>query len=380
MGNWPHMELFFIGLVSVYLLLVVLLIIGWQGTQAVRRPARPGYTGLVTVVVAMRNEAGNIARLLHDLCRQEDDALEIILVDDRSEDDTLTIAQATRALYPHRRISLLTPDEGTGKKNALTYGIKHAQGDVILTTDADCRVGPNWVASLRPWFGREEVKFVLGGVKIQAAGSFWAAMQALEFSSLIATGAATLWWGVPSMCNGANLAYRRAVFLEVGGYEGNAHVPSGDDEFLLRKVFARYPRGICFNHHPQGVVSTAAQPSLAAFVHQRVRWAGKWRQHKSAGSMALAVFIFLVHAGWIGWGVWALWHGNALWFGLAVAIKALLEAVLLTRVARFLNVSWHWTAFLIQELLYSFYAVFFGLMANGRSFTWKGRKFSPASR
>ena len=132
---------------------------------------------------------------------------------------------------------------------------------------------------------------VFGGVKLEGS-SFFSALQSHEFLSLIGTGAATLWYGLPSMCNGANLAFRKAIFFEVGGYANNLHIPSGDDEFLMRKIFQLFPEGIQFVSDSDAVVSTPASLALKEFVHQRVRWAGKWKHNVSSWNAVVAIFIF----------------------------------------------------------------------------------------
>ena len=105
-------------------------------------------------------------------------------------------------------------------------------------------------------------------------------MQTLEFSYLIGIGAAFIGNGRASTCNGANLAYRKDVFYQVGGFTGIDDLASGDDELLLQKVAERFAGRIGFLKHFDAVVYTHAKPTLADFLQQRRRWASKSVKYK----------------------------------------------------------------------------------------------------
>ena len=106
----------------------------------------------VSVVVAARNEESHIPSLIKDLVSQEYplDKLEVIIVNDRSTDGTAAILDDASDNYAF--IKIITIDQVskdmTPKKNALTKGIEAAFGEIIVLTDADCRVGKLWVSSM----------------------------------------------------------------------------------------------------------------------------------------------------------------------------------------------------------------------------------------
>lgn len=329
----------------------------------------------VSVVVAMRNEAANIPRLLVALQRQVYDKArwEIILVDDHSTDDTVQIAKealARSAVQCH-----LVQAAGQGKKAALREGIAFASGDIILTTDADCDMGPRWVHAHACYFAAPTTQLVSGGVRI-AVHNFFSACQALEFSSLIGTGAASLTMGHPTMANGANLAFRKAAFERVDGYAGNEHIPSGDDEFLLRKIHAHFPAGVFFNAHEEAVVTTQPASSVTAFLQQRIRWASKWRLHGDIGSLLLPVLVVLLNLMWLMVGVGMI----AGWISLPAGVVLLLlkvipDIIFLRTVGNTLRQRWRWGIFLVCELLYPVYAMVVGVMALQGRYQWKDRPY-----
>src|SRR5690606_33704038 len=98
-------------------------------------------------------------------------------------------------------------------------------------------------------------------------------LQTLEFLYLIGLGAAGIGRKNASTCNGANLAYRRDIFFEVGGFKDIDDLASGDDELFLHKVAAKYPDKIDFCKLEDAIVYTEAKANLQAFIDQRKRWA-----------------------------------------------------------------------------------------------------------
>lgn len=330
----------------------------------------------VSVVVPVRNEASTIEHLLHDLAKQTYPHFEIIIVDDSSEDTTLNVILSVREKSPQlkKQLIILTSSDQTGKKAALALGIQHAKGEIILTTDADCRVNREWIQSTVAQFSKT-TKMVIGGVRLSTT-TFFTKLQQLEFASLIGSGAATLGWGLPSMANGANLAFRKTAFLNVGGYAGNEHIASGDDEFLLRKIHQAYPATVQFNNQQESVVETAPQPTLSDFFQQRLRWAGKWALHSGLFSKVLAVSVFLFQGCFllVPWLVLAGNFNFVTGLGL-IAVKVVVEFLFFRSVTRYQGITFSWPAFITLQFIYPAYVVVVALFTNLIGYSWKGRNF-----
>src|SRR5688572_1499551 len=248
------MTLIIILLFFFYLIFVGLLTLGWD--KSVRGHVFPDHNEnpLLSIVIPVRNEQAGIIHLLEDIRNQSYQNFEVIVVNDSSRDNTADIVLNFTSQDAKFRF---LASGGEGKKVALTTGINASRGEIIVTTDGDCRVKVDWLKAVQKYFQAHDTKMVFGAVKLEGT-SFFSVLQAHEFLSLVGTGAATLRYGVPSMCNGANLAFRKDVFFEVGGYANNLHIPSGDDEFLMRKIFQLYPKGIFFLSDSNGVVKTTA--------------------------------------------------------------------------------------------------------------------------
>lgn len=366
------MTFIFILIFLSYLIAVFGLITGW--IKAMAQPiAGVVKEKFISVIIPFRNEHLTIGRLIQDLHQQEypRDKLEVILINDHSEDNSMDVVNEN--LRGSIQAKLIN-STGHGKKAALTNGIQHATGTIIVTTDADCRVKPGWIRSVNNSFSNEFVKMTFGAVRIEANRSLFSNMQALEFLSLIGSGISTAAFGFPTLCNGANLAFTKDAFTETGGYDGNEHIASGDDEFLMRKVEAMYANGIRFNNNPENVVTTYPQITISNFLSQRIRWAGKWRHHDGTNSKLLAVYVFLFHLSVIMLPFFVLMGDISVYVMLGLMLaKALVEFFFLWQVSTTLRVPWHGLSFLLLQLVYPVYAVGVAVVALVKKTSWKGR-------
>jgi cellulose synthase/poly-beta-1,6-N-acetylglucosamine synthase-like glycosyltransferase len=333
----------------------------------------------LSVLIAARNEATNLPNLLADLQSQTlpPAAFEVIVIDDHSTDDTaaVTTNAARTSAFQLRllRLADLPGSARSGKKAALEAAIAVAQAPWIVCTDADCRVQPNWLAAHQQAHDLE-AHFVSGPVVLTGQGPL-AALQGLELAGLVASGAAGILLGAPTMCNGANLSYCRASFLAVGGYAGNAQVASGDDEFLLHKLHAAFPGGIRFLQDPQATVRTAAQPTLRQLLRQRVRWASKWQHYQAAAPRQLAVLVLAANVALAGGAVALLVQPNlAPWVAAAWTMKLGADLLFLTPVLQFFR-RVRWLAWVpVLQLAYAPYALLVGLAGLRGGYEWKGRQ------
>lgn len=330
-----------------------------------------------SVIIPVRNESENIARLIGDLAAQQydRDQFEVLLVDDHSEDDTVRIASETFVKTDlHYRIIRL---DGvvTGKKSAITAGVTAARNEYILTTDGDCRVGTQWIAAYSDRFQVTDDLMLCGPVKMEVRG-FFTRMQALEFSGLVGVGAASLQSGNPGMCNGANLAYQKTAFLRVNGYAGNEQIPSGDDEFLLQKVFGIYHGKVSYLRDQRAIVSTPAKETLAELLNQRIRWSSKWKFHKSAFIRLMAIMVFLNYAFFLygALAVLAGWMPLAL-FGAIFLLRWLAVCIFSYPITQFLAVKGVLMGSVVFEIIYPFFAVILGIASIFGKYSWKGRSY-----
>ncbi len=383
------MIILFSGLTLLYCICILWLYWHWLKIPSFQpEPVSSHELPYITIVVPVRNEADNIIALLQGIAKQRVyggspypfSKLEVIIVDDDSEDDTKKLVMAYRkeANFSIDVISLRLPPGFTGshKKMAITQAIALARGEIVVTTDGDCRVGSYWLASLSQFFQERKPLLVSGPVSFDEEKNLFEHFQTIEFASLIGTGAASMQAGRPNMCNGANLAFRKDTFFAVNGYEGSVHVPSGDDEFLMQKIYQKYPQQVFFLKTPLAVVYTNAKASVKEFYHQRRRWAGKWKLHKNKSVMAIAVFVFIYHLASLFTLLLIIVKGY-FWFLFLLLwlLKAAIEFFFLRDVLLFMGKKMPFQNFLMLEFIYSAYVVFFGICANFGGYTWKDRQY-----
>jgi cellulose synthase/poly-beta-1,6-N-acetylglucosamine synthase-like glycosyltransferase len=330
-----------------------------------------------SVLIAARDEAATLPQLLRDLAAQTLPAaqFEVLIADDHSTDATAArvTAAALESGFSLRLISL--PSAQTGKKAALLTALQAARAPWLVCTDADCRLGPGWLAAYAALLARQpQTNFISGPVLLTGPDTRLHRLMGLEFAGLVGVGAACLARQQPTMCNGANLAYRRTAFDAVGGFADNAHVASGDDEFLLHKIHAAFPGSTHFLADAAAIVRTAAPPTLRAFLRQRVRWASKWRHYQSPASRRLALLVLGANVALaVGIGAGLVWPILWPWVGAAWLLKLGGDALVLSPVLGFFGRrKWLWSIGGLQ-VLYAPYALAVGAAGWRGGYRWKGR-------
>ncbi|TDE15334.1 glycosyltransferase [Dyadobacter psychrotolerans] len=333
----------------------------------------------ISVIIPVRNEAENILQLLSDLNSQTFPSaqFEVLVMDDGSTDLTASIVQSCSVEFDIfiRLISIPDTPTTSPKKRAIETAIAQAKGNLILTTDGDCRVGTGWLAAFAACHSSSNAKLISGPVTFVEEEMVTDHLQTVEFSSLIGSGASAIAAGYPSLCNGANLAYEKSVFYEVNGYDGVRHIASGDDEFLMHKIAARYPDRIHFLKDPEAIVRTKPHKQWELFFRQRKRWASKWKHYQSKTPLILALYIFLCNFSFIATIILFLTNQiGAYNLGALIALKCLPEWLFLGSVLSFLGKRRSIFYIPLTQTFYPFYVCFFGLAAQKPQYEWKGRK------
>ena len=241
--------------------------------EAVQDPVETDLPHL-SLVIAARNAGSTLPLLLQDIRAQSypRERTEVIVVDDASEDDTFGIATGMQRNW--KELQVMKAD-GVGKKAAITTGVARSTGDLVLLTDADGRCGPDRLATLARHWRSSKADLVLMPVRTISEGGPLGRLQEDEQAALLGIGFGGASMGWRTMAYGANLAFTRAAFHGVGGYDGDRYA-SGDDVFLLQRMRAA-GRTIEVLLDPCALVTVSAERSWSAFVSQRIRWAGKMK-------------------------------------------------------------------------------------------------------
>lgn len=364
-------------LTAIYVILVLYKRIGWGKLPVFQRKIAVLPSTKVSVLVAARNEAENIGTLLNALLNQDypRELLEIIIIDDHSTDTTSAVVSS----YSQQGVRLIRLDESqplnSYKKKAISEGIAVASGELIVTTDADCRMDKQWLGTVVAYYEKHGLYMVSSPVTYTQEKNVFEEVQTLEFLYLIGLGASGIGNRHPSTCNGANLAYRRDIFYEMGGFSGIDDLASGDDELLLHKVAEKYADRIGFCKSREAMVYTDAKPTLREFISQRKRWASKSTKYRDKTIVALGVSIWLFNALLLVTGGLALFFPpcTSAFFG-AVLGKFLVELLFLypiTGFARRRRLLYYLPVLTIFHILYM---VYIGIAGNWGKYDWKGRR------
>ncbi|SEL62051.1 Glycosyltransferase, catalytic subunit of cellulose synthase and poly-beta-1,6-N-acetylglucosamine synthase [Parapedobacter koreensis] len=361
---------------GIYAILVCYMRVGWSALPFFSKRSIPNIK--VSVLIAARNEEANIGRTLSDILAQDFPAelREIIVVDDHSTDNTSAIVRS----FADQGVKLLKLNESepvnSYKKKAISTAIAVASGELIVTTDADCRMGKSWLSTVVNYAAQNSSFLVSAPVVYSEQRNFFEELQTLEFLYLIGLGAAGIGHRRPSTCNGANLAYRRDVFHEMGGFNGIDHLASGDDELFLHKVAAKYPDKIGFCKSRDAIVYTDAKKTLRGFIHQRRRWASKSTHYKNKGLVVLGVAIWLFNSLLLSTGIFALFFNAALWpaFTVAISLKLLVEFFFLYPLGKFAKRTDLLIYLPLLTFLHIVYMTYIGIAGNIGKYQWKGRR------
>ena len=370
-------------------------IIGWYKLKTYKKNTSE-YTTKVSVIVPARNEEENIENCLNDIARQDfpKELFEIIAVDDNSTDST--IERIEKLIDQHKGINAtliklkdnkvptpyLSLDIPGGKKRAITKAIEQSEGDLIVTTDADCRMGSNWLSTIVSYYESKRPKMIVAPVCLynpNCQETIFEKLQTLEFIGLIGITGAAIEQKHPIMCNGANLAYEKSVFKTVQGFNyfnpGHSELASGDDMHLMLKIKNSFADGIKFIKSEEAVVYTKPQTSLLEFIQQRKRWTSKTLTYKDFTVVAIAIIVYVFNISivislvlmffippFIGW-----------LFILIFGAKCIIDFLFLFLTTSFFKRRGLMWLYLPGQIFNLCYVTCIGIIGNLGKYRWKGR-------
>jgi len=366
------------GLLMLYSLLLLYYKIIWDSIR--EENVKPGFKtkDFISIIIPARNEETNIGALLESITKQTypKNMFEVIVVDDFSTDRTATIIQS----FSHVRYFHLQEwiDEGFAnsfKKKAISEAIQRAKGQIIVTTDADCLVGKNWLQSIAQAFKTFNCQALAGPVMFFPPKSVLEQFQVLDFVAMQGITAAVLSSKKGAMCNGANFAYTREAFHRVKGYEGIDHLASGDDMMLIDKFAKEFPDEVTYLKDKDAVVQTKAMTSFGGLLRQRIRWASKNKALSDRKIQGVLLFSWVLNALLVATFVSMFFIKDQWFFALLLLfIKSIAEFFFCKEIAEFFDRKKSLPFLFILQPLHILYMTFVGLLGLFNSYTWKQRK------
>ncbi len=323
----------------------------------------------VSIIIAARNEEDNLPNLIDDLINQEYplEKFEIIIVNDRSSDSTQNILAEASENYSFIKNIKIDKEskEMAPKKNAIDIGIKESRGEIILATDADCRVGSLWIASMAySLINRNGI--IIGYSEIEnKAGTFFEKYQKLDFLAILVANAGAAGWNHYWSGTGQNLAYYKKDYLKIGGFKPVKDEISGDDMYLVQAI-SRLKTGYV-HIDPNSHVKTEAMKSIKDFINQRIRWSSN---SKSNFKNTPFFFMFLIVSFFenllILFSIILFKKGLLMW-----GIKITIDGIIILFGSRLFEKSFDIKTYFVWAILQPFYIPFVGTLGLFNKFSWK---------
>ncbi|MGQ1890182.1 glycosyltransferase [Thermophagus sp. OGC60D27] len=357
---------------SIYCFLILLFFKGWKQLTPNHEDGQQKRNVFISVIIPYRDEAVNFEPLMSSLATQRmAHPFEVIMVDDGSADEGPRLLEKMRPQYPWLH---LYRSDGVGKKEALRYGIHRAAGELMVTTDADCKLGSDWLHTIAGFYQAEKPDMIVMPVEfVEGVGSL-GKFQQIDYLAMqmVTAGAAGI--GRPVICSGANLAFRKKSFLEASQSMRGMDYLSGDDVFLLH-AFKEHNFKISFLKSPQVLVKTFPATSPRGFLLQRMRWGGKSKQYKDRFTLITVVVVLL--ANFIGALMPLAAFGNLrmlFFWGIFMVLKMLVDWILLSAGRQLFSVRLPFFRFVSFSILYPYYILLAALGAVLVKERWKRRK------
>lgn len=329
----------------------------------------------VTVIVAARNEEIDLPACLDALAAQAypGPPLTFLIADDHSTDATGAVIDAWVAQDSRFR-RILVPASGRfpGKTNALIAALAEAEGDLILTTDADCVPPPGWIQHHAAAF-QDDTLGILGGITRVRHQSTTDRIQALDWLLTLSVAATLSKLGHPLTAMGNNLSFRRAAYDAVGGFE-EMGASVTEDYALFQAIHQQTRWRAALQAEPALQNATEPLPSLRAALRQRQRWArggldAPWWAHVLYGVVYLShalPWTLLIVAPWVA--------------GLGLGAKLLTDFTLLRTACRRLEETGALRSFLGFEAFLFGYVLAMPFLLAFTPIRWKGRTWRGRQR
>jgi glycosyltransferase involved in cell wall biosynthesis len=365
-------------IILAYILLIILFSIGFDNVKIF-----DSFEGSVknrfSIIVPFRNEAKNLPSLLQSIekLHYPKELFEVLFVNDESEDNSVKIIERFFA-NAQNDIQILENirSSNSPKKDAIETAINTAKNEWIVTTDADCILPERWLQVFDTFIQQHKPYFIAAPVTYPIAKNFLNRFQLLDILSL--QGATIGGFGIrnPFLCNGANLCYKKAVFLEINGFSGNEKITSGDDIFLMEKIIKKYPEKVHYLKSNGAIVLTQPQPTISDLLHQRKRWAAKSTHYQNIFGKLVALLVFAMNALIVILLLLSLF-GLFTWKHLVLIFitKMVFDNLLLFKTAYYFKQQKVLTAAFLSSFIYPFFSMFVAIASLQGNYNWKGRTF-----
>ncbi len=253
----------------------------------------------VSVIVCAHDEEENLRQLIPLLLEQDYSQFEVIVVEDRCNDNTFDFLRKATANDSRLKMVRIEskPEHVSGKKFALTLGIKAATYDWVLLTDADCR------PKTRKWINRmirqsgNNIQIALGYSPYEKAPGLLNSFIRHEglITAIQYLGMNLL--GKPYMGVGRNLAYQKKIFFDNNGFSTHLGITGGDDDLLVNSLAHSGNTAAIID--PEAIVYSKPKKSWSGFYYQKLRHLSVGKYYKRSDQFILGFFNLSLIGSWL---------------------------------------------------------------------------------
>lgn len=348
-----------------YAFTVLFLIFGIQRLRVGQEARKAISVDELTVIIPFRNEAHNLPQVLDSIRRQSYQPNQWIFVNDHSDDDFRSVFEEVKN-FPIRVLNL--PEDQSGKKAALRYGMDHSTSNYTVTMDADVRFGKDYVKAM---LVLPEMDMLILPVEMTGT-KWWQEFFNLEYRLTHILNKGISGWYRPINASGANLLFNQAVFDDVNDISEHEHISSGDDIFAL-KAFRENNKTIAVIEMDEVLVETACPDSISEVMNQRQRWLGKTGKVSDNLANGVGVWMVLLHLIYFFFITSSFLYSD--WWMLLIyfLFKSFFDFALINVDIKRISGKFL-VGLLLFELFYPIYAIYliFSLFFNDPE--WKGRE------
>jgi len=343
----------------------------------------------ISIIIPARNEEENIGYCLQSIIEQSYPAhlFEVLVVDDHSTDNTAAIIKS----YASNNVKLISLKDylsaneiNSYKKKAIEISIQQSNGELIVTSDADCIFRKNWLTTIASFYESKRPAFIVMPVLISYGKKMIEIFQSLDFMTLQGITGASVHKKFHSMCNGANLAYTKEAFIAVNGFKGIDNIASGDDMLLMHKIYNQFPNNIEYLKSREVIVTTNPVSTIQEFFNQRIRWASKADQFDDKRIFIVLIIVYFLNVLMMVLPIVALISNRSIsiiniqlsmfdFYASLLLIKTIFELFFLYPVAKFFNQTKLLWWFPIAQPFHIVYTVIAGWLGKFGKYTWKER-------
>ncbi|OFY67796.1 MAG: hypothetical protein A3H98_08530 [Bacteroidetes bacterium RIFCSPLOWO2_02_FULL_36_8] len=355
-------------LLQFFCLFFVFLPLTWHKTKTHQNPI----PFPVSIIICVHNELDYLKSLLNSLLSQKHPQFEIVIVNDRSDQETYEFLYFFKKDQPGIKVVTIdrNPEKFSPKKYALFLGIKAATYEHLLFTDADCSPsGDDWLLHIQSAY-TEKKQLVLGFSPVKSYHGFL--NKFIRFETLITAlqymGFAKL--GMPYMGVGRNLSYTKSLFLKGHGFVNHIHLLGGDDDLFVNENGKGSNTAIVLS--PESQVFTEPKKKFNDWFIQKSRHLSVGSHYSFANKLKAVFYPFSSIITLISGLILLSVSYYPQWVLIILSVRYLTFMVIAGLIIRRLKNNTHWFLVPLFDFIYVFYYLTMGIFVlRTRNQKWK---------